>query len=180
MLPDELTFDTTDDPPRPDAATVDQSLDAFNRSAGGIGGVRPLACFARSADGVLLGGAIARTWGQCCELQQLWVNEPHRRHGVGRRLVQLVEAEARRRGCTLLYLETFSFQAPEFYRRLGFEPACEFTGFPEGIVKYVMRKDLVDFPAPSIRDHGSMHDETTAQRNRYYIPTDGSGPRRAL
>jgi hypothetical protein len=75
MRPDELTWDTTEAPPPRDAATVDQSLDSFNRSAGGIASVRRLACFAGSPDGVLIGGAIARTWGQCCEFQHLWVDE---------------------------------------------------------------------------------------------------------
>jgi hypothetical protein len=56
--------------------------------------------------------------------------------------VQLVEEEARRRGCVLIFLETFSFQAPNLYRELGFEPACELAGFPGGVVKYVMRKSL--------------------------------------
>jgi ribosomal protein S18 acetylase RimI-like enzyme len=84
----------------------------------------------------------ARTWGRCCELQQIWVGEPYRRNGIGRRLMQLVEEEARRRRCTLIFLETFSFQAPELYRRLGFETACELSGFPNGIVKYVMRKSV--------------------------------------
>jgi N-acetylglutamate synthase-like GNAT family acetyltransferase len=61
---------------------------------------------------------------------------------VGHRLVQLVEQEARNRGCSSMYLETFSFQSPEFYRSLGFESECEFDGFPNGIVKHVMRKSL--------------------------------------
>ena len=70
------------------------------------------------------------------------MDEPYRRRGVGSRLVRLVEEEARRRGCEVVYLETFSFQAPDLYRRLGYETACEFTGFPGGVVKHVMRKRL--------------------------------------
>jgi hypothetical protein len=56
--------------------------------------------------------------------------------------VQGVEQEARQRGCDIVYLETFGFQAPEFYQELGYETACEIHGFPDGVVKYLMRRRL--------------------------------------
>ena len=58
-----------------------------------------------------------------------------------------LEADAIRRGCTLVYLETMSFQAPSFYQSLGFEPACTFAGFPNGITKSIMRRSLADLAA---------------------------------
>jgi GNAT superfamily N-acetyltransferase len=139
---DSIAWDTTDDSPSRDAALIDEALDAFNRDAADLDSVRALGGFARLPDGSLLGGAIGRTWGQCCELRQIWVKEEYRRKGIGRRLVQLAEEEARRRGCSVLYLETFSFQAPELYERAGFQIACQFSGFPNGIIKYVMQKTL--------------------------------------
>jgi GNAT superfamily N-acetyltransferase len=137
-----ITWNTTDDPPARDATVIDEALDSFNRSAADMNSVHPLACFARLPDGSLIGGAIGRTWGQCSELQQIWVREEHRGQGIGLHLIQLVEAEARRRGCSILYLETFSFQAPKLYERAGFRAACQFSGFPNGIIKYVMQKSL--------------------------------------
>ena len=47
-----------------------------------------------------------------------------------------------RRGCTIIYLETFSFQAPSLYRSLGYEPVCQFEGFDQEIIKYIMSKTL--------------------------------------
>ena len=35
------------------------------------------------------------------------------------------------RGCGLVYLDTFTFQAPEFYRRLGYGTLCTIEGFPD-------------------------------------------------
>lgn len=46
-------------------------------------------------------------------------------------------------GCRLLYLDTFSFQAPEFYYRLGYETACRLDGFPDGGSKFILRKSWV-------------------------------------
>jgi hypothetical protein len=54
----------------------------------------------------------------------------------------MVETEARARGCALLYLDTFTFQAPAFYLRLGYDVACELEGFPNNVSKFIMRKNL--------------------------------------
>jgi hypothetical protein len=62
------------------------------------------------------------------------------RSGLMKRQVELNAIE---RGCNLLYLDTFSFQAPEFYYLLGYETACRLDGFPDGASKFVLRKSLI-------------------------------------
>lgn len=52
------------------------------------------------------------------------------------------EAPTAARGCELIYLETFSFQASGFYRQLGYEEAACVEGFAPGLAKYLMRKRL--------------------------------------
>jgi GNAT superfamily N-acetyltransferase len=131
-------FTVHDELPREDAAIVDAGLGAFNDTAAPLHEVRPLSCFARLASGEVIGGAVGRTWGGCCELQQLWVEAAHRRRGIGARLVGEFERAALARGCRTFYLETFSFQAPQLYRSLGYETALELRGFAPGIVKYTM------------------------------------------
>lgn len=133
-----FTFETLDARPVAEAAVVDAGLDAANLESAPLGDVRPITCVARTPAGDVVGGAVGRTWGECAELQQLWVASEHRRKGIGSQLVRLYEARARARGCRTLYLETFSFQAPEFYRSLGYRSAAELRGFPDGIVKYLM------------------------------------------
>jgi N-acetylglutamate synthase-like GNAT family acetyltransferase len=127
----------------PDAKVIDDGLEQYNRGAADFSTSLKFACIARLSSGTIVGGALARWWGQCCELQQVWVEEQHRFSGVGRRLVRMVEEEAVTRGCTLVYLDTFSFQAPGFYLKLGYEVACELKGFPNDTSKFVMRKNLV-------------------------------------
>ena len=104
--------------------------------------VRPLCCSVRLDTGRCVGGALARSWGEACELQQLWVSAEWRGKGLGSRLVGQVEAGAKERGCGLIYLDTFTFQAPEFYARLGYGIACTIAGFPEGVAKFIMTKQL--------------------------------------
>lgn len=124
--------------PEAEAALVDDGLDSANASAAPLDDVVPLSCFARLPDGAVVGGAIGRTWGACCELQQLWVEPARRRQGLGAELVKAFEAHAAARGCNTYYLETFSFQAPSLYRSLGYEVALALEGFGPGIVKYTM------------------------------------------
>lgn len=74
----------------------------------------------------------------------MWVDEALRHRGIGALLVQQVEATAIECGCRLIYLDTFSFQAPAFYYGFGYEIACRLDGFPDDGSKFVLRKALVN------------------------------------
>ena len=51
----------------------------------------------------------------------LWVSEALRGQGFGQRLVEMAERRATERGCRHVFLDTFSFQAPGFYEKLGYQ-----------------------------------------------------------
>ncbi len=121
---------------------VDAGLGKFNAEASTIGDVRPLHVVASDASGATVGGAIGRTWGDCCELQQFWVTPAQRGQGIGSRLLEAFEGEARLRGCQLVCLDTFSFQAPSFYARRGYVEVLRVTGFTGNVVRITMHKRL--------------------------------------
>ena len=123
-------------------ARVDAGLDAFNAAAPSLAGVRPLAVICRAADGEVVGGLVGRTLGECAEVRQLWVAAEYRKRGTGAALMQRFEAAAAGRGVRLVYLDTFSFQAPGFYRKLGYEVALEIAGYAEGVSKFTLVKRL--------------------------------------
>ena len=138
----DVAISTHDGPPPPDAAAVvDDGLGAANDAAAPLHEVRGVSAFARNPHGTVIGGAVGRRWGRCCELQQLWVHPAERRRGLGRRLVQAFEQAGRAQGCSRFYLETFSFQAPAFYRALGYRSAFVLDVYPHGIVRHAMQKD---------------------------------------
>jgi ribosomal protein S18 acetylase RimI-like enzyme len=129
----------------PDAARiVDDGIDEFNSSAAPLHEVKPLCAIAYGDDGqTVIGGAVGRTWGRCAELQQLWVEASHRGQGVATRLMTAFEQQAQARGCVDIYLETFNFQAPDFYRKLGYTVVNELAVYPHGIKKSLMSKRLM-------------------------------------
>lgn len=138
------TYD--DDAPEDLLAAVDTGLGADNDRAAPLHEVRRLACALHDADGALQGGAVGRRWGACAELQQLWVAPSLRRQGLGAALVRAFEARARQHGCRVFYLETFSFQAPSLYQRLGYATVHSLDVYPHGIVKHLMVR--ADPPEP--------------------------------
>lgn len=137
-----ISYTTHDGLPSGEAAVVDKGLDSSNDAAAPLHEVKPLSCFASRATGQVVGGAIGRRWGQCCELQQLWVDPAFRRQGIATTLLSEFEARAAQHGCTTCFLETFSFQAPAFYAASGYTIEYENRVFPHGIVKLVMAKRL--------------------------------------
>jgi len=138
-MPIELSIH--DDLP-PDAAdVVDRGLDEANDAAGVLQDVKPLSAFVRDG-GRVVGGAVGRTWGECCELQQLWIDAAYRRRGLGERLLRGFEQRAAERGCTLVYLTTFSFQAPAFYEGRGYRVVHELRGYAHGVRKFTMSRQI--------------------------------------
>lgn len=139
-----LSIETFDFHPELECGVVDAGIGQFNDQAAPLHEVKPLACVARSGGTTVMGGASGRRWGECAEIQQLWVAEHSRGLGVGSRLMDALETLARSHGCKSFFLETFSFQALDFYRKRGYNIAYENRLFPHGIVKYHMTKHVGD------------------------------------
>jgi ribosomal protein S18 acetylase RimI-like enzyme len=120
-----------------------RELSAFNGQASGDDTQRSLSVEVHSEDGDLVGGLTGWTWGTCAGVEMLWVNQAHRRAGWGARLMQAAEEEARARGCIQLLVSSFTFQAPNFYRRLGYEEFARSEGLPvAGLADVHFRKDI--------------------------------------
>jgi GNAT superfamily N-acetyltransferase len=129
--------------PRPDDVQyLEDRIYEFNAAVTGIGGGEWLAIFVRDGERRIVAGISGNTWGGCLEIRQFWVEEARRRRGLGTRLYDAAEREARRRGCRQVVLSTFDFQAPGFYARLGFEVAAVIDDHPHGHRNLLLRKRL--------------------------------------
>jgi Acetyltransferase (GNAT) family. len=74
-------------------------------------------------------------------VETLWIDEKYRKGGYGTQLMKQAEETARAHGCTMMQLDTFNYQAPEFYKKLGFVQYGE-LGYKEGFVRYYFSKVL--------------------------------------
>ncbi|MCL9669299.1 GNAT family N-acetyltransferase [Rosenbergiella epipactidis] len=99
--------------------------------------------YCRDARGVMLGGLNASIKGQWLCIDYLWVDESVRGQGVGGRLLQQAESHAKQLGCQLSLVDTFSFQAPLFYTKSGYQTVMTLADFPKvGMQRHYLRKDL--------------------------------------
>jgi GNAT superfamily N-acetyltransferase len=136
----EVTL-TAVDPTPDDVQYLEDRIYEFNSSTTGISDGKWLAFFVRERDRIVA-GICGNTWGGTCELRQFWVEESQRKRGLGSKLFEAAEQEARRRGCTQIVLMTFSFQAPAFYKKHDFEVVATIDDHPRGHRNLLMRKHL--------------------------------------
>lgn len=92
--------------------------------------------------GRVVGGAIGHAEYNWHTLDLLFVDDGHRRQGVGRALMAQMERHARDRGLTGIRLETWDFQARGFYERLGFTVYGQLADCPPGTITYFMKKEF--------------------------------------
>lgn len=104
--------------PEEELEAVHEGLRAYNRKYFKETG--DLSCCIEDEDGKCVAGALVWRADQLVMVDILWVDEDHRGQGLGRRVLSAVEDEGRRLGCKYLELNTFGFQAPGFYEKLGY------------------------------------------------------------
>jgi ribosomal protein S18 acetylase RimI-like enzyme len=126
-----------------DRAAIVAPLDEFSRRRGFVWQPRPFALALRGERGEILGGLIGELQWEWLRIEILAVSERFRGHGWGRHLVAEAERIAVNCGCRQAWVDTFSFQAPEFYKRLGYRVFGELPDYPSGQVRYFLAKVLV-------------------------------------
>ena len=145
-------YDLVNSPPESLLDTVRQCLRTYNRDSNPIFfaivddpnyAKQPLNVFAFDASDYCIGGLLGSTDLSWLKIDILTVHPDHRRRGIGQRLVELAEIEARRRGCRHSYLDTMSYQAPDFYPKLGYEISGRLQDWDShGHTKFLFTKNL--------------------------------------
>lgn len=128
---------------RADHDAVLEALLAFNASRVGASGKVELTFRIDNHLGELVAGANGFNHWNYFFLAHLWVSEKQRGQGTGKRLLQRIETEAKARGCTDLWLDTFSFQAAGFYEKLGYTRFGCLDDYPVGHQRYFYVKKLL-------------------------------------
>lgn len=77
-----------------------------------------------------------------CHINTFWIDPLYRGHGYGKKLLADFENAVRTQGVYLIQLETYSFQAPQFYLQQGYQIIGIIEDHPEGHTQYFMKKQL--------------------------------------
>jgi GNAT superfamily N-acetyltransferase len=122
---------------------VGEGLRRYNAEQSGIDDSRPLAVVVSDPDtNEVLGGITGRTSLGLLFIDLVFLPDELRGGGLGSRILELAEAEGRRRGCRAALLYTISFQAPRFYERHGWRVFGEIACDPPGTSRIFMTKAL--------------------------------------
>ncbi|MCB1107439.1 MAG: GNAT family N-acetyltransferase [Chlamydiia bacterium] len=92
----------------------------------------------RSCIGVLV---VRSFWGSL-HIKNLWVHRDHRKQGIGRALLSKAFVYGMKEGHAFAFVETLSFQALEFYQKLGFVLEYTRNGYAQGISFHYLRRDF--------------------------------------
>jgi GNAT superfamily N-acetyltransferase len=126
-----------------DRTEIWRRIEAFNDAYTGPEEDRPLAILVSDAeDGSPRGGLFGRSYYGWLFIELLIIDASLRGQGVGTQLMRRAEEEASRRGCHGVWLDSFSFQAPGFYQRLGYEVFGVLEDYPPGDRRFFLRKRL--------------------------------------
>ena len=137
---------TLEDNAHPDnIQLVLDGLSAYNRSQIGVDAgdtLKSLNLFVRANDGTILGGLLGATAWDWLHISILWLHEDLRGQDLGSDLMRMAEAEALKRGCHSVFVDTMSFQALPFYEKLGYTVWGQLDDFPPGHTRYFLKKQL--------------------------------------
>jgi GNAT superfamily N-acetyltransferase len=148
-LPPELTMRLETDPVWQDRDFIDEGLGAYNAPFLGDPRYSYFGIFLRQeavhpCDGAIRAGLIGNCYAGWLSINLLWVGTDLRRGGVGSRLVAEAERHAIAFGCHSAWVDTFSFQAPDFYPRLGYREFARLDYPPDNHRIFFQKQLLVE------------------------------------
>ena len=126
-----------------DFETVRQNLILFNENKVGQENYEQIFLTAKTAHNNLVGGLIASIFWDTLHIEIIWTDNNYRNKGIASRLLTEVEKISFSKGCYLALLDTFDFQAPDFYLKRGYLQVGQIDDYPKGHTKYYYSKKLV-------------------------------------
>lgn len=96
----------------------------------------------KDADGNIVGGLLSAVCWNWMEIDILWVDQNQRTQGLGSKLLMEAERIAKEKECAFVKLNTFSFQAPDFYKKHGYQVMAIIENAPVGHKHYYLMKEI--------------------------------------
>lgn len=138
-----VRIEHTSSPTEAEVSAILTPLRAYNVAKAGQSGAEKFALLVKDEQGDdVLGGLKGSIFYSWMFIELLVVPEQARGQGLGVRLMAMAEDLAREKNCTGIWLDTFDFQAPEFYRSLGYNECGQINDYPPGHRRYFFQKRL--------------------------------------
>ncbi|MGY2397729.1 GNAT family N-acetyltransferase [Pseudomonas sp. SDO5271_S396] len=116
---------------------------AHNQSKGGDDAHETFALLLRAPNSdEVIGGLYGKVSYRWLLIDLVSVSESMRGQGLGERLMHMAEDVAKKKHCIGIWLETFSFQAPGFYQKLGYSEFGRLADYPPGHTRFYYQKRL--------------------------------------
>ena len=115
---------------------------SYNRSKREVAESEPLNLYVEDEHGEIMAGLVAETFGNWLEIEYLFVKEDLRGQGIGSKLLEQAESEAKMRNCRFAIVNTYQFQAPAFYEKQGYKEIFTLKDYPYTGQRHYYQKDL--------------------------------------
>ena len=137
-----MTLEITDQIQEQDQRTLFTGLLEYNLARIEDQHPQDLGIYVRNESGEITAGLIGTTHGNWLSVKYLWVSESLRGQRIGSQLLEAAEQTAKERGCKYSFLDTFSFQAPEFYQKHGYREVFALEQYPISGKRHYFTKEL--------------------------------------
>lgn len=131
-------------PTEADNTVVREGIIAFNADIVGERD-KPFSIFLKNEVGKVFGGIQAFLDSESVYIDVLWVERSLQKQGYGTQLLKAAEQEALKKGCKFSTVDTWDFQAEEFYLKNDYERIGELKNYWHNHSKIFLRKNLKHF-----------------------------------
>jgi ribosomal protein S18 acetylase RimI-like enzyme len=140
----ELTFTLRAEPTPEERFRIIDPLIDHNEAQAGPRNTKEFAITVGSDSGQFIGGLLGFTHFNHFFVSAIYVDQQFRKEGIGRELMARAETLALEQSCDAIYLDTFDFQAPGFYEKLGFKVFGKLEEYPPGHARFFLVKRIRD------------------------------------
>jgi GNAT superfamily N-acetyltransferase len=145
-LPQGLRISFEKDPSWEDRELIDEALGAYNAPFLRDPSYSYFGIFVRDegpkVPGAIQAGLVGNCYAGWLFVNLLWVHADLRRQGIGQKLLAEAERHAIEFGCHSSFLDTFSFQGPDFYPKFGYREFARLD-YPPGHRRIFLKKQLM-------------------------------------
>ena len=138
-----MNFRITDDGNARDIDEIHRMLKEYNLMHREASNNVPIGIFYEDEGNRKLAGLTGETFGNWLCIRFLFVSEQLRGKGIGSKLLEAADREAKQRGCKYAFVDTFSFQAPVFYKKHGYQEVFTLEEYPYTGKRHYYTKELL-------------------------------------